>query len=182
MLSIRVDKKASIQATVAAIYAETLPNRLQAAQAVAMQKSKQEIKVKLAEMGRPGKYIIVNISGLGPVGAILKLTPQASKRSSKSGYDRGMGAYVFIKGRRGGRVVRAQNGNVMKLRKASVAGGYPQYLKKFKLGALESHRDEIINMARQILNSNIRQALRTQGFGTRGGTPARPATDRPFAG
>jgi len=182
MLSIRVNKKATDQTLFAAIYAESLPNRLQAAQSVAMQKAKQEIKVKLAEMGRPGKYIIVNIAGFGPVGATLKLTPQASKRSSKSGYDRGMGAYVFIKGRRGGRVVRAQNVNVMKLRKASVAEGYPPYLKKFKLGALKSHRDEIRNMARQILNSNIRQALRTQGFGTRGGTPARPATDRPFAG
>lgn len=182
MLSIRVDKKASIQATVAAIYAESLPNRVQAAQAAALEKAKQEIRAKLPELGDPAKYIIVNIAGFGPVGATLKLTPQASKRSSKSGYDRGMAAYVFIKGRKGGRIVTPQNASVMKLRKESVADGYPPYLKKFKLGALESHRDQIRDMARQILISNISRGLRTQGFGARGGTPARPATDRPFAG
>lgn len=182
MLSLRVDKRASIQAAVAAAYAETLPNRIQAAQSVALQKSKQEIKTKLAEMGRPGKYIIVQIAGFGPVGATLKLTPQASKRSSKSGYDRGMGAYVFIKGRRGGRIIRPHTANVMKLRKQSVAAGYPPFLKKARLGAIASNRDEIRKVAREILNANIRQGLRTQGFGTRGGTPVREFTDRPFIG
>lgn len=180
MLSIRVNKNATLQAQVAAIFAETLPNRLQAAQSAGLQKAKQEIRAKLPELGDPAKYILVDIAGFGPVGATLKLTPQKPKRSSKSGYDRGMAAYVFIKGRRGGRVVRAKNAQVMKLRKESVATGYPPYLKKFKLGALASHRDEIRKMAREILMSNIRLGLRTQGFGTRGGTPARPATDRPF--
>jgi hypothetical protein len=180
MLSIRINRNATLQTQVAAVFAEILPNRLQAAQSAALEKSKQEIRAKLPELGDPAKYILVDIVGFGPIGATLKLTPQKSKRSSKSGYDRGMGAYVFIKGRRGGRVIRAKNAKVMKLRQDSVAAGYPRYLKKFKLGALKSHRDEIRQIAKQIILNNIRLGLRTQGFGTRGGTPARPATDQPF--
>lgn len=180
MLSVRVNKKSSYQAQIAAIYAETLPNRLQAAQASAIEKAKQEIRRSLPELGDPAKYILVEVAGFGVVGATLKLTPQKQNRSNKHGYDRGMAAYVFIKGRRGGRVVRAKNAEVMKLRKESVAVGYPAYLKKFKLGALKSHKDEIKNLAYEILLRNIKLGLRTQGFGPRGGTPARPATDRPF--
>lgn len=180
MLSIRVNKKSSYQAQIASIFTATLPNRLQAAQSAALEKTKQELRRKLPELGDPAKYILVDVAGFGPVGATLKLSPQKSRRSSKSGYDRGMGAYVFIKGRKGGRIVKAKSANVMKLRKESVEAGYPPYLKKFKLGALQSHRDEIKNMAREIVLGNIRLGLRTQGFGTRGGAPARPATDIPF--
>lgn len=180
MLSIRVNKNSSYQAQIASIFTGSLPNRLQAAQSAALEKTKQELKRRLPDLGDPAKYIIVDVAGFGPVGATLKLTPQKSKRSSKSGYDRGMAAYVFLKGRKGGRVVRAKSASVMKLRKESVAAGYPPFLKQFKLGALQSNRDKVKNMARQVVLENIRLGLRTQGFGTRGGTPARRGTDIPF--
>ncbi len=180
MLSIRVDKGSSYQARIAAVFVETLPNRLQAAQASALEKTKQELKRKLPELGDPAKYILIDVVKFGAVGATIKLSPQKSNRSRKSGYDRGMAAYVFMKGRRGGKVVVARKGQAMKLRGESVAMGYPPFLRKFKLGPLKANQDKIKNMARENVLSNIRLALRTQGFGTRGGTPARPATDRPF--
>lgn len=180
MLSIRVNKNSSYQAQIAAIFAETLPNRIQAAQTSALEKTKQELRRKLPELGDPAKYILIDVAGLGIIGATLKLSPQKSNRSSRSGYDRGMAAYVFIKGRKGGKIVRPKTAQVMKLRKESVAMGYPPFLRQFRLGALKSNKDKIANMARETVLSNIRLGLRTQGFGTRGGAPARPATDRPF--
>lgn len=180
MLSIRLNKNASYQTQIAALFLENLPNRIQAAQAAALEKTKQELRRKLPELGKPAKYIVVDIAGFGPIGATLRLTPQKSNRSSRSGYDRGMAAYVFIKGRRGGRIVVPKSAQIMKLRKQSVAEGYPPFLKQFKLGALKSNKDQIRNMARETLLSNIHLGLRTQGFGTKSGTPSRIRTDKPF--
>lgn len=180
MLSIRVDKNSSYQAQIAAISAESLPNRLKAAQSAALEKAKQQLKIQLPTLGRPAKYILINIEGFGPVGATLRLTPQKSYRSSKVGYDRGMAAYVFIKGRRGGRVVKAKSGNAMKVRQKSVAEGYPPFLKEFKLGPLRPNKDAVLKMAREVVLESVKLGLRAQGFGTRGGTPRRIATDIPF--
>jgi len=180
MLSIKINKNANLQLQVAAIYAETLPNRLQAAQSAGLEKAKNELKNKLPQLGRPAKYIIVNIEGFGPVGATLKLSPQKSYRSGKHGYDRGAAAAVFMTGRRGGRVVRATSGGVMKIRAQSVAQGYPPYLRKIKLSKLKSHKDEIKKLAKEVTIKNIRLGLRTQGFGPRGGRPAKASIDAPF--
>lgn len=180
MLNIQINKSASLQLDIAAIYAETLPNRLQAAQSSAMEKTRSELKNKLPQLGRPAKYIIVNIEGFGPVGATLRLSPQKSYRSGKHGYDRGAAAAVFMAGRRGGRIVRADSGSAMKIRSESVAKGYPPYLKKIKLSKLKSHKDEIRRLAKDITLKNIKLGLRAQGFGTRGGAPMKPSLDAPF--
>lgn len=180
MLSIRVDKNASLQLDIAALYTETLPNRLQAAQSAGLQKAKTELKNKLPQLGRPAKYIIVNVEGFGPVGATLKLSPQKSYRSGKHGYDRGAAASVFITGRRGGKVVRSTSGGVMKIRAQSVAQGYPPYLKKIKLSKLKSHKAEIKKLAKDVAIKNIELGLRSQGFGSKGGKPTKLSIDAPF--
>lgn len=181
MLSIRIDKSANIQLDVAALYAEMLPNRIQAAQAAGLQKAKTELKNKLPQLGRPAKYIIVNIEGFGPVGATLRLSPQKSYRSGKHGYDRGAAAAVFISGRRGGKVVRSSSGGAMKIRAQSVAQGYPPYLKKIKLSKLPSHKAEIKKLARDVTIRNIQFGLRSQGFGSKGGRPSKMSVDAPFS-
>jgi len=180
MLSIQINKNASLQLEVAAIYAESLPNRLQAARSAGLEKAKNELKNKLPQLGRPAKYIVVNIEGFGPVGATLKLSPQKSYRSGKHGYDRGAAAAVFISGRRGGRVVRPIGDGVMKIRAQSVGQGYPPYLKKIKLSRLKSHKDEIKKLAKEIAIKNIGLGLQSQGFGAKGGRPTRISVDAPF--
>lgn len=180
MLNIQINKNASLQLDVAAIYAESLPNRLQAAQSAGLARAKSELKNKLPQLGRPAKYIVVNIEGFGPVGATLRLSPQRSYRSGKHGYDRGAAAAVFIAGRRGGRVVRASADGVMKIRAQSVAQGYPPYLKKIKLSKLKSHKDEIRKLAKDITIKNIGLGLSAQGFGSKGGRPTRRSVDAPF--
>lgn len=181
MLSIRVDKSANLQLAIATAFAETLPNRLQAAQSAGLQKAKAELKNKLPQLGRPAKYIIVNIEGFGPIGAALRLSPQKSYRSGRHGYDRGAAAAVFIAGRKGGKVIRSAGGAAMKIRTQSVAEGYPPYLKKIKLSRLKSHKAEIKKLARDITIKNIGLGLRSQGFGARSGDPIRMATDAPFS-
>lgn len=180
MLSIRIDQSANIQLGIAATFTESLPNRLQAAQSAGLQKAKAELRNKLPQLGRPAKYIVVNIEGFGPVGATLKLSPQKSYRSGRHGYDRGAAAAVFIAGRKGGRVIRSVGGSAMKIRTQSVAEGYPPYLKKIKLSRLKSHKAEIKKLSRDIAIKNIGLGLRSQGFGPRGGNPIRMATDAPF--
>lgn len=178
MLSLRINASASDQLMAARSYIEVLPNRIEAARAIALEKTKADLKVSLPQMGRPAKYIIVNIEGFGPVGAAIKLSPQASSRSSKHGYDRGKAAEVFLGGRRGGTVVTGR----MKLRPGSVAAGYPKYIKKFKLSKLKSHKDQVRNLTKQTLLKNLKSAFKSQGFGTRGGAPTRSGSDTPMLG
>lgn len=178
MLSIRIDKRVNAQLDVAAVYAESLPNRIEAARSVALEMSKKEVKNKLPQLGRPAKYLVVQVEGFGPVGASLRISPQKSNRSSRSGYDRGLAATVFLTGRRGGMIISAKSGKFMKLRKGSVAQGYPPYLRTAKLGKLKSNKQDVRSTVRQITLANLRKAFQTQGFGPRGGV-GRPGSDAP---
>lgn len=178
MLSIRIDKRASEQLAVASAYIEVLPNRIEAARSAALMKSKSELKNRLSTLGRPAKYIVINVEGFGPVGATLKAAPQKSYRTGKHGYDRGMAASVFLTGRRGGRIVMAKSTGWMKLRPESVGQGYPPYLKKVRLSALPSNRDKVKRLMKDITLKNLRAAFQRQGFGPRGGI-SRIATDAP---
>lgn len=178
MLNIRINKSADVQLGVAAAYIEVLPNRIEAARSVAMQMSQKEVKSKLPQLGRPAKYLVVQVEGFGPVGGVIKVSPQKSNRSSRSGYDRGVAASVFLTGRRGGRIVSAKSGKWMKLRKASVAQGYPPYLKTAKLGKLKSNKDDVRKLVKQITLSNLRKAFQKQGFGPKGGV-SRIRSDAP---
>lgn len=175
MLSIRINKSATIQMDIAAAFISVLPNRLEAARSAALEKAKAELKARIPEMGRPAKYIIISIEGFGPIGASIKLSPPASNRSSKHGYDRGKAAEVFMGGRRGGKVVTGR----MKLRPGSVASGYPKYLKKFKLSKLKSHKVELSKLTKEVVLNNLKVALRNQGFGARGGNPQAMSNDTP---
>jgi len=178
MLSIRIDKRVNVQLDVAAIYAESLPNRIEAARSVALEMSKKEVKSKLPQLGRPAKYLIVQVEGFGPVGANLRVSPQKSSRSGRSGYDRGLAATVFLTGRRGGRIISAKSGKFMKLRKESVAKGYPPYLRTARLGKLKSNKEDVRNTVKQITLANLRKSFQRQGFGARGGV-SRPGLDAP---
>lgn len=181
MLSMRINKNAALELDIAALYAETLPNRIAAARSASLEKSRREIKAKLPELGRAAKYLLVNIDGFGPVGATIKITPQKSSRSGKHGYDRGMGASVFLTGRKSGRIIFSQTTGYMKLRPESVSKGYPPYLRTAKLGALRSHKEEVRRVTRQIIIKNLRRGLNLQGFGPRGSV-ARPTMDAPLGG
>jgi len=178
MLNIRINKNAALELNIATIYAETLPNRIAAARSAAMQKAKQEAKAKLPQLGRPAKYIVISVEGFGPVGATIKASPQKSYRSGKHGYDRGMGASIFLTGRRAGKIIFSQSKSFMKIRPESVNKGYPPYLVKVRMGAVRSHKDEVKRMLKEITLRNLRRGLNLQGFGPRGGV-ARPTLDAP---
>jgi hypothetical protein len=179
MLSIRINRLANDQLITAAAYIQVLPNRIEAARSVALQMSQKEVKNKLPKLGRPAKYLVVQVEGFGPVGGTIRINPQKSNRSSKSGYDRGVAASVFLTGRKGGGIISAKSGKWMKLRKESVSKGYPPYLKTAKLSKLKSNKDDVRKFVKEITLSNLRKSFQSQGFGTRGGV-SRVRSDTPM--
>jgi len=178
MLSIQINKNADVQLGVAAAYVEILPNRIASARSAAMESAKKELRNKLSQLGNPAKYLVINVEGFGPVGATIRVAPQKSYRTGKHGYDRGVAASVFLSGRRSGRIITAKSGGKMKLRPGSVSEGYPPFLKRIKLGAIKSHKDEVRRIVKDTTLKSLRSAFRSQGFGTRGGIQ-RPTIDAP---
>jgi hypothetical protein len=178
MLSIRIDKNTDVQLGAAAAYIEILPNRIASARSAAMELAKRDLRSQLSQLGNPAKYLVINVQGFGPVGATIRVTPQKSYRTGKHGYDRGVAASVFLSGRRGGRIVTAKSGGKMKLRPGSVSAGYPPFLKKIKLGAIKSNKDEVRRLVKDTTLKSLRSAFRSQGFGARGGIQ-RPTRDTP---
>ena len=74
--------------------------------------------------------------------------------------------------------LNAKSGKFMKLRKGSVAQGYPPYLRTAKLGKLKSNKQDVRSTVRQITLANLRKTFQAQGFGPKGGV-GRPGSDAP---
>lgn len=174
MLKVQVNSKATKQMENVLAKIDTFPNRIAAAQTHAMNRSINQIVQKLVTKHKAAKYLIFKIEKVGNLGSRLHIEPPSS--SDLEGY---YAALTFIKGRKGGRIIKAKNGGAMKLRSESVSKGYPKYLKFAKLGRMQPHEKEIRQLSKDIIIENIKYSLEKQGFGPRGGSKSTEDTPNP---
>lgn len=165
MLKMQINSNATKQMENVIAKIDRFPNRIAAVQDGAMLRSINQIVERLVKTNRAAKHLVFRIERSGNLGVKLHIEPPST--SNLNAY---YAAVIFIKGRKGGRLIRGKNGGIMKLRKESVSKGYPPFLKVAKLGPVQSKERKIKDTSRDIIIENLRYMLKQYGFGPRGGT------------
>ena len=168
MLSIRVNKSSLIQTEMAAIYYSVLPVRVQHAQVQAMMRSKRDMKMATADLGRAAKYLQYEIIPFGPTGMTLKVKPYPKGSFRKDGGNIQIGSAILLTGKKGGGVIRGKGNGIMKVRSESVGQGYSEFYRAVRKVAIPSKRKEIREIAKQVIIKNLKQEFIRQGFTARG--------------
>ncbi len=168
MLSIRVNKTALIQTEMAAIYYSVLPVRVQHAQMQAMMKSKRDMKMATADLGRAARYLQYEVVPFGQGGMTLKVKPFPKGTFRKDGGNIQIGSSILLTGKKGGGVIRGRNNGIMKVRAESVAQGYSEFYRVVRKVAIPSKRKQIREIAKQVILKNLKQEFIKQGFTARG--------------
>lgn len=176
MLKITINRSASDQMEYAALNTQVLPIRLQAAQMRAIETAAKHVKSRLPEISRAASYLNVKVMAYGPVGAKLVISPSGRGKSGKNGRNLQIGSSIVLTGKKGGGYIVSKKGKAMKIRPESVADGYSDFYSKVKKVAIASKRNQVRELARDIVVDLIGKALTKEGFGKRGGV-SRPATD-----
>jgi len=178
MLKITINRAASAQMEYAAIYTQTLPLRLQAAQMRAILAAVEKVKARLPEISRAARYLDVKAMPYGPVGAKLIISPNKRSQTGKSGRNLQIGSSIVLTGKKGGGYVYPKQKRAMKLRRESVLMGYGEFYTRVKKARIKSRRSEVRALASQVVIGLIQESLTKEGFGKRGGLKA-PMTDIP---
>jgi hypothetical protein len=168
MLSIRVNKTALIQTEMAAIYYSVLPVRVQYAQMQAMVKSKRDMKMATADLGRAAKYLQYEVIPFGQGGMTLRVKPYPKGSFRKDGGNIQIGSAILLTGKKGGGVIRPKRSSIMKTRPESVNNGYSEFYRAVRKVAIPSKRKEIREIAKQVILKNLKQEFIKQGFTARG--------------
>lgn len=176
MLKIQINSNALLQTDIATLYVETLPNRIQAAQFNAVIKSKQKIKENISTVARAAKYLEFKIIASGSAGIKMSISPYSKNYTRKDGGNLQIASAIVLTGRKGGGYIYPKSGSFMKIRKASVAEGYPEFVTKVKKTRIVSKRKDVKEIARNVLIQEIRAAFTKQGFGAKGAVKS-PSTD-----
>lgn len=169
MLKIQIDRRASQQIATAANYVDTLPNRIMQVQMRALVAGGSKIQTRLAQTYRAGAYLNVDIEPFGPLGFRMKVTPASVRSAGRDGRNPAVGAAILLTGKKGGGYIRPRRKKSMKLRDGSVADGYPEFAKKVRKVVIQSKRQSIKEIARQIITQELHAQLSKYGFGPRGG-------------
>lgn len=174
MLKMEVNSKVTKQMQNVLTKIDVFPNRIAAAQDRAILNSINEIVSELVRTHKAAKHLIFRMERVGRLGSKLHIEPPSP--SDKDAY---YAALIFMKGRKGGRIIRGKNGGLMKLRKESVAKGYPPFLRQAKLGPVTSKSGIIKKTSRDIVIRNIKKSLTDYGFGAKGGANVTEDIRRP---
>lgn len=165
MLKMTINSNATVQLQNIVNKLDTFPNRIASAQQSALTRSQKQLIDQMSKLGKGAKYLKYNIKQKGPLGMSLEVG--FPSRSNASEY---YAALIFLKGRRGGKIIRAKSGRIMKLREESVRKGYPEYLRVVKLGPVRGKQDQFKQASRDIVLKNLKFAVQRFGFGPRGGS------------
>lgn len=175
MLKITVNKSASIQTEAAALFFDTFPNRITAAQSSAMSAVAMEAPQVLVKYGRAAKYFQFAIQRSGVSGMKLTMSPATGGKvpSRRDGYNAAIGAAILLSGRKGGTVIRPKNGQALAFREGTSNHGDGVFGAS-RVSAIRSKRNEIKAEMRQMIVREINNHLKYVGFGSRGGIPKGP--------
>lgn len=175
MLKITVNKSASIQTEAAALFFDTFPNRITAAQSSAMSTVAIEAPQVLVKYGRAAKYFQFAIQRTGVSGMKLTMSPATGGKvpSRRDGYNAAIGAAILLGGRKGGTVIRPRNGQALSFREGTSTHGDGVFGAS-RVSPIRSKRNDIKAEMRQMIIREINNHLRYVGFGTRGGIPKGP--------
>jgi len=178
MLKITINKTASAQMEYAAIYTQTLPLRLQAAQMRAILAAVEKVKARLPEISRAARYLDVKAMPYGPVGAKLIISPNKRSQTGKNGRNLQIASSIVLTGKKGGGFIYPKQRRAMKLRKESTLAGYGEFYTRVRKARIKSRRSEVRALAAQVVVGLIQESLTKEGFGKKGGVRA-PMTDIP---
>ena len=175
MLKITVNKSASNQTEAAALFFDTFPNRITAAQSSAMSTVAMEAPKVLVKYGRAAKYFQFAIQRTGASGMKLTMSPATGGKvpSRRDGYNAAIGAAILLGGRRGGTVIRPRNGQALSFREGTSTHGDGVFGAS-RVSAIRSKKNDIKAEMRQMVIREINNHLRYVGFGSRGGIPSGP--------
>lgn len=174
MLKMQINSNATKQMEALINKVDSFPNRIASIQQSALLRSQRTLIERLSRTHKGAKYIKFNITSSGDLGYKMTMTTPDEKNTSAY-----YAALVVLKGRRGGKVIKAKRGGLMALREESVSKGYPPYLKQANLGSIKSAEQEIKIKSKEIIIDNIRYAIQRFGFGPVGGAP-RGLEDLPY--
>lgn len=175
MLNIQVDSRSVTQLIAAQVYYDTLPNRIQYAQAEAMMIAKIKMKDAVSPIAKAAKYLQYELIPFGAGGIKLRIKPYPKSQTGKDGRNIQIASAILLTGRKGGGTISAGDG-LMKTRPASVAQGYARFYKEVRQVAIASKRGKIKEAARRVVQAEIKRAFSGQGF-TSGGNVKAPTRD-----
>ncbi len=175
VLKITVNKSASIQTEAAALFFDTFPNRITAAQSSAMSAVAIEAPKVLVKYGRAAKYFQFAIQRTGASGMKLTMSPATSGKvpSRRDGYNAAIGAAILLGGRKGGTVIRPRNQQALSFRQGTSNSGDGVFGAS-RVSAIRSKRNDIKAEMRQMITREINNHLKYVGFGSRGSVPTGP--------
>ena len=175
VLKITVNKSASNQTEAAALFFDTFPNRITAAQSSAMSTVAIEAPQVLVKYGRAAKYFQFAIQRTGVSGMKLTMSPATGGKvpSRRDGYNAAIGAAILLGGRKGGTVIRPRNQQALSFREGTSNSGDGVFGAS-RVSAIRSKRNDIKAEMRQMIVREINNHLRYVGFGSRGGIPKGP--------
>lgn len=167
MLNMRVNPQSVKQIQALIDKVDTYPNRIASMQQSALLRSQRQIVDVVSRNHKAAKYLNFKIDPIGILN--YKMTIKPADISDVNAY---YASVILLGGRRGGKIIRARNANLMKLRPESVAAGYPKFLETAELGAIPSRRETVKFESRELIIKNIKYAAARFGFGPRGGAPS----------
>jgi hypothetical protein len=176
VLKMTVNKSASIQTEAAALFFDTFPNRIQAAQASAMTAVAQEAPGVLMKFGRAAKYFQFAVQRTGTSGIKLTMSPATGGKvtSRSDGYNAAIGAAILLSGRRGGTVIRPKGKQALSFREGTSTHGGDGVYGASRVSPIRSKRQEISREMRDMVTRQINAHLKYVGFGSRGSIPTGP--------
>lgn len=152
---------------------DQFPNRIQAAKGKAAVSAKLKIEQYMkSQYGNVGNAMLVE-EKVGPATVTMNIKPKRPGRpGTRTGYSASWGANIKFYGRRSF-TSKGNAGKVYKLQKRS-APPFPSHLRSFKVDAMPkdmTFRNNIRRRSREILEREMMKALKSYGFGPRGGAP-----------
>jgi hypothetical protein len=163
-LKIKINSNATTQMERVIAKLETIPNRIASAQESALRMTANELNENMKKASPASKYFTYSIHQSGALG--MKLEISIPEKGAGHPY---WAAIIFLKGRRGGKIVTAKGGGMMKVREESRSKGYPDVLRSMRLSTLPAHEQVFKNQIREMALKNIQIALKRRGVGPMGG-------------